>query len=468
MEALPAMRLSTPRRYYSTASGNGNQDESLLSTPYTSAPSSPRRGFAFAKEIEETPLGEVRAAIPFIWESIPGTPRKDDDLSKMEGRIELPNQDGSDDSSDDDEHEHGSFSSSEFEFSARFVAEEETVEPMVLTLSPPHMSTAEELFSNGQLLPLRLPPRLQAVQHLRNSDSSSSSSDGSFRNYGNGNSMSPHHRRGVKKLTPLCGLMTKSPEGMGNGLEMHATTILGMQEDDVVDGKFDENNRRKNGKVHRSRSLSPLKLFKRDSVRDMFAEKFGGGSDTSSSSLSSSSCSSSSSSSGDKNADESIPKEFWPFLRDNHKRGGEGGTLSDFLFTDKKGARGNNATIGSPKIDLSRISNKELINRGGGGGGGGVKSPPSEGLKSLPRIVESRKELLKKQGESMATSKEIEKNVGRQMSLTPLLSRSNARSASRFVVFFDLFMSLVCFHLRVVVGSWSPIIFHWLFWIQNQ
>ena len=446
MEALPAMRLSTPRRYYSTAAGNGNQDESLFSTPYTSAPSSPRRGFAFAKEIEETPLGEVRAAIPFKWESIPGTPRKDDDLSKMEGRIELLHQDGSDDSSDDDEHEHGSFSSSEFEFSARFVAEEETVEPMVLTLSPPHMSTAEELFANGQLLPLRLPPRLQAVQHLRNSDSSSSSSDGSFRNYGNGNSMSPHHRRGVKKLTPLCGLMTKSPERMmGNGLEMHATTILGMQEDDVDDGRFDENNRRKNGKVHRSRSLSPLKLLKRDSVRDMFAEKFGGGSDSSSSSsLSSSSCSSSSSSSGDKNADESIPKEFWPFLRDNHKRGGEGGTLSDFLFADKKGSGGNNATIGSPKIDLSRISNKELINRGGGGGGGGgggVKSPPSEGLKSLPRIVESRKELLKKQGESMATSKEIEKNVGRQMRLTPLLSRSNARSASRFVVFFHLFMS---------------------------
>ena len=162
MEALAVLRLSaSPRRR------NGSMemdDESALHTPYTSAPSSPRR--AFAKEEENEPLGEVRAAVPFVWELVPGTPKND---VEGEGGEETEREQGSPGGSETTGSSSAlsrNSSNTEFEFSNRFAG---VVEPLPCR-------AAEELFANGQLLPLRLPPRLQAMKNLRTSDSTLGSS----------------------------------------------------------------------------------------------------------------------------------------------------------------------------------------------------------------------------------------------------------------------------------------------------
>lgn len=124
--------------------------EFSLPTPYASAPSSPRR--AFEKEVEEAPLGEVRAAVPFIWELVPGIPKNNLGISLVDvGHV------SSDETEATEYQDRGSSSSSgesetteslsrgssntEFEFSSRFQG---IVEPPPWRAPP--MSTAEELF----------------------------------------------------------------------------------------------------------------------------------------------------------------------------------------------------------------------------------------------------------------------------------------------------------------------------------
>jgi len=71
---------------------SGQDENATFSTPFATAPSSPPRPAAccssFPQEEEEFFmqessffLGEVLAAIPFIWEEIPGTPKRDQVLS---------------------------------------------------------------------------------------------------------------------------------------------------------------------------------------------------------------------------------------------------------------------------------------------------------------------------------------------------------------------------------------------------
>lgn len=318
MEALAVLRLSvSPRRHNGSSHGYYLEDDIVddmaLPTPYTSAPSSPRR--AFSKEVVEAPLGEVRAAIPFAWELIPGTPKHD--LENAHGRelcvsfeesdeaVNSKDHDGSSSSSSSDGSEESlsrESSNTEFEFSSRFGG---MVEP-ALPCAAPSMSTAEELFSNGQLVvtsSLRLPPRLQ---HLRNSDSSCSdvSSSDSFKSYRSPQSpQSP--RPGSMKLS-LCGF-TKTTE--------EETIILGMQE-------------------RKHRSLSPLRFFNRETVGSANSETY-----FSSDSNSSVSSSSSSSSGGETNA--------------RGEKSVHGSTLKELLFTDM--------AMASARTEHLKRSNTEVV-----------------------------------------------------------------------------------------------------------
>ena len=405
MQSFSVLSLSSPKRRNSPLFPT--ECDSGMSTPYTSAPSSPRR--AFCKEVEEAPLGEVRAAIPFIWESIPGTPRKDAegggpvDNFLLDAVVqEHGTSSGAEEATSE---ENGSSSSSarmsgdssdEFEFSARFTP---VVEPLASHTLP--MSTPDELFFQGQILPLRLPPRLQAVKHLMNSDSSFSdeSSSGSFKGYSSLQSPGPQQAYYINpgvKLLSFCGL-TKSPER-----GTRDPSILGTDE-----GYGSRPNR---AEKQRSRSLSPLRMFKRED-----SAVFGNASDSFSLNDSSSSVSSfSSSSSVEKNADEQ--KDFWTLFKEEKNRRSP---LSELVFTNKVNE--------TPKLQMSKISNKEFKRDG-------VKV--AEGLKSMPRIVESESDLKKK---AMAvetdTSKEIDTPNERHISLsrTPLLLSRNAKTSARFV-----------------------------------
>jgi hypothetical protein len=156
--------------------------------------------------VEEAPLGEVRAAIPFSWEHVPGHPihgdhllsfaergREKEDgahLARQENSVKhLAEEDtcqaeeaaaaGSDVCANGDsddvvfEDSPSSESEEEFDFGARLGTTKEKNSIM--------SSTAEELFLKGHMLPLSLPPRLQSLKHvlLQTSDSSRSDSSSS-------------------------------------------------------------------------------------------------------------------------------------------------------------------------------------------------------------------------------------------------------------------------------------------------
>lgn len=133
---------------------------SPISTPFVSAPSSPgRHGFYFSAPTSphwahtskfmasEGAVRDYPSAIPLYWEDKPGTPRRSCE-SKSKGS-------GKDDA--------GSLlMNSDFEFSARFA---ELDDP---SMSPTPMSSANELFCNGQIKPLKLPPRLEQPPYFAN------------------------------------------------------------------------------------------------------------------------------------------------------------------------------------------------------------------------------------------------------------------------------------------------------------
>ena len=236
MEVLAILRLNVSKRRNHDAHILVDDDEEI-SLP--SPPSSPRH--AFTMEVEESPLGEVRAAIPFLWEIIPGTPKDDfewqpvvEEISDIIKATESHDH-GSSRSSEDSESLFRDSSNSEFKFCTRF---EGTEEP--LALQPPLMSAADELFSNDQVVPLRLPPRLQSVKNVRNSDSSC---NGSFRSCHSPQSpQSPQVLHLGSKRMLVCGFV-KNPES-----EREEVTILEMQEE-----------------KQKPRSLSPLRFLNRES-----------------------------------------------------------------------------------------------------------------------------------------------------------------------------------------------------------
>jgi hypothetical protein len=207
MGSLSLLTLNSPKRAHPHNCGCGGAESaesgSAFSSPYGSAPSSPRRACFFREEVEEAPLGEVRAAIPFIWEHVPGTPIHGDHLlsvaelgrEKEDGahlarqensfkhlaeedtcQVEEAAAAGSDVCANGDsdnvvfEDLPSSESEEEFDFGAKLGTTKE--ENSIMS------STAEELFLKGHMLPLSLPPRLRSLK-LQTSDSSRSDSSSS-------------------------------------------------------------------------------------------------------------------------------------------------------------------------------------------------------------------------------------------------------------------------------------------------
>ncbi|XP_024363165.1 uncharacterized protein [Physcomitrium patens] len=388
METLATLaRLSiSPRR--NRSSNKFSDDEvSTTSTPYfLSAPTSPRR--ASLREIEETPLGEVHCAVPFEWELRPGTPKRSRGSRNNDGSSEMDVEErelGSRSRSSSPERLSRQSSTSDFDFSsARFIPPEETH-----ALNDSSIASADELFFHGQLLPLTLPPRLQAVKQLKDSTDSSPGSDGGVLQ---GSFRKPRSGSSPLKLLSLRG-RSKSPQR--GALHSTAWPILGLEPE------------QENGicqRLQKFRSLSPLKIFKRESpeVNAMFSDK-----STDSASSSTSSAFSSSSSSGDENfINVGISKEFWPFFEESKQRRGSK-TLHDFLYSEKLPS--------SPKIDVSKLSSKEVLRKAERFNA----APGAEaGLNSAAQVVHSKRELDK--------SGSVERKA-----LTPQLSRSNARSMSR-------------------------------------
>ena len=386
IEALAALRLNqSPRRYRGSKHFN-YEDESAPSSPYyLSAPTSPHR--ASLREVEETPLGEVLAAVPFDWEERPGTPKR--------GRGSRENADILRDSSGEEERASRSRSPSperfspqsstcEFDFSsARFLTEEDT---HALNNEVP-IASADQLFFHGQLLPLRLPPRLQAVKQLRES-SASPFSDGIHSSFRKPVSPRLGNSPTMKQLLSFRG-RSKSPQRGARD-----AAIWPLQEAGESGRKTGTG-----AKLQKFRSLSPLKLFKRENseVSIIFSEKSASSSDFASSSASSAF----SSSSGDENYDVGVSRTFWPSFEEKNRNGK---TVNDFLYSDKSPT--------SPKIDISKLSSKEVLSKA-------EKFKASkEGLKSLQL--------------SELEATKHEKTGSERKKLTPQLSRSNARSISRY------------------------------------
>lgn len=364
MEALPVLRLRvSPRGRKNVAIPYAEDGEFSLPTPYASAPSSPRR--AFEKEVEEAPLGEVRAAVPFIWELVPGIPKNNLGISLVDvGHV------SSDETEATEYQDRGSSSSSgesetteslsrgssntEFEFSSRFQG---IVEPPPWRAPP--MSTAEELFSNGHLLPLRLPlpPRLLAEKPLRNSDSPCSdvSSSSSFKSY-----HSPQSPRSPRSLS-LCRFTKTLDED---------TTILGTK-----------------GGKQELRSHTPLLPFNREcpsSGNNLSPE-------TNFCNDSVSFVSSSSASSGVE-ANRNSAEKLWPKKKDS--------TLKDLLFIDM--------AMASAEIEKSTLRSSKFR----------IAESRSDTMKTdqPPR------------NEFVGASGEIRAGPCGKSVVTPQLSRSNARS----------------------------------------
>ncbi|KAG0578455.1 hypothetical protein KC19_4G024600 [Ceratodon purpureus] len=338
MEALAVLRLSvSPRRNNDAHAALEDAEEIALPTPYTSPPSSPRH--AFTMDVEESPLGEVRAAIPFVWELIPGTPKDDFEMQTVDVGVifDMSEETGSEghgssrSSEDDSESLSRDSSKIEFEFCTRF---EGIVEPSLA------MSTADELLSNGQVVPLRLPPRLQGVKHLRSSDSSCSdiSSNGSsFKSCHSPQSpQSPHVLNVGSKLT-LCGLMRTLES------EPEEVTILGMQE-----------------RKQKIRSLSPLRFLSMERS-NLSSEAY-----FSRDSVSSASSFSSSSSRAETTVDS--PQALWD--SPDGKRN-KGRTLNDLVPDMPIASRGTEGV----KVSSSKETTHDV---------------------AKPRLVESGRQLLKK------------------------------------------------------------------------
>ncbi|CAK9873202.1 unnamed protein product [Sphagnum jensenii] len=327
MEPLSLLRLSSPKRPHGPhiiSSGYTaavqSESGSAFSTPYTSAPSSPRRTvFFFREDVEEPPLGEVRAAVPFLWEEVPGTPRRDDQIVSVAAEAaaavrekdaevyeaQLAREDdysfefvagarqveAAEDGSEDVSGELSvdSESDSGFEFTARrrfanvtnngaaelVQAGNSTLQSINTTTTPHYnMSTADELFFKGRVLPLRLPPRLlqspkqqQLLQTISDSSCSSSFDDSSSAGSSAAKSsdLSSGRRRMRSSKSRLliflgCGQLNEEEAGA----DVETLMLQGIEESDTATTYVDE----RRGQYERRRTspqrgtLSPRRLFK--------------------------------------------------------------------------------------------------------------------------------------------------------------------------------------------------------------
>nr|XP_024373913.1 uncharacterized protein LOC112281525 isoform X1 [Physcomitrium patens] len=376
MERVAVLRLDIsqllPRR--KNADHRYEEDDTQIAVPSTLSDfsSSPRK--AFSKEaFKESPLGEVRAAVPFVWESIPGTPKRDLDTGSVDagglsdGNEETRNRDlNLSSSSGGPESPSWNFSNDEFE--CRSTTDR---------VAEPSMSTTEEKFINGRSKPLALPPRLQAVKQLRNSDFSRAddSFSGSFK--GCHSPQSPPLPRALKaepKLI-LCGFPIPVEGGQGDVI------ILGMQE-----------------RKQRLRSFSPLRLINRESSEESHHSSETYFCSDSVSSASSSSSSSSSSSGSGSHADSY--RNPWDSPEEKKHTAT---TLRDFMLP-------------CGELEDSKTS--------------GIN--PIVQAKVKPRIVESRRELLKKNQESAFTGEA--KIDGLSGTRAPQSQHSRSITTSRLTV----------------------------------
>jgi hypothetical protein len=269
--------------------------------------------------VEEPPLGEVRAAVPFLWEEVPGTPRRDDQIVSVAAEAaaavrekdaevyeaQLAREDdysfefvagarqveAAEDGSEDVSGELSvdSESDSGFEFTARrrfanittngaaeLAQAGNSILQSINTTTTPHynMSTADELFFKGRVLPLRLPPRLlqspkqqQLLQTISDSSCSSSFDDSSSAGSSAAKSsdLSSGRRRMRSSKSRLliflgCGQLNEEE----SGADVETLMLQGIEESDTATTYVDE----RSGQYERRRTspqrgtLSPRRLFK--------------------------------------------------------------------------------------------------------------------------------------------------------------------------------------------------------------
>lgn len=241
--------LDSPKEFaFRHTSFDCNDKSSITSSPFVSAPSSPARiappGLSVsaptspywahqrtAKEDGYT-RQDYASAIPFSWEEKPGTPKE---ASAREDASSFLISSGSD-----------------FEFSARF---SELDDP---PMSPIPMSTANGFFYNGQIWPLRPPPRLEkpiifgqiwSENPLRPARSFElrSSAD-----YGSPPSVPPSPRS--PKKSPHRGLFKAALCGISSPVDQTFDPfVVAMEEISKPDSGSSQH--------RRTRSLSPLRIF---------------------------------------------------------------------------------------------------------------------------------------------------------------------------------------------------------------
>lgn len=247
-------------------------------TPYVSAPSSPGRGngypcggFYFSAPTSPTRSAAIlsefakstRAVVPFVWEEKPGIPKKNgggDDCEEFGCK----------------ESSIGNSSGNDFEFSARF-----TVADGALN-SEGFLSTADELFCNGQIRPLRLPPRLQQPAKA---PPGIDSSDGNKRSFtwfnATSNPQSPHSPRSPRSpikegrrilKEAFAGFTKGNGSGDGDGSDFDPFMAA------MNEARKEERGRERSAShSRRTRSLSPLpmRIFHWDEeARKSDAEEF--------------------------------------------------------------------------------------------------------------------------------------------------------------------------------------------------
>ncbi|GLJ48333.1 hypothetical protein SUGI_1020330 [Cryptomeria japonica] len=268
--SLSVAKIGSPRRFQSMEFHYDSEIPSNSTTPYVSAPSSPGRsgtyttttgitdnngnagGFYFSAPTSPTRSAAIlsefakstRAVVPFMWEEKPGIPKKSEEGVEFGGG------------------EASIGNATDFEFSARFSLPDGGLDSEGL------LCTADELFCNGQIRPLRLPPRLQ--QPARPSgfdfDNAGSSSFASF------NASTPHSPRSPRS--------PRSPIKEGRRMLKEALSGLtkgGCAKDNDFDpfaAALQEARKERCPSRRRTRSLSPLRVSHWEEPRKSDAEEF--------------------------------------------------------------------------------------------------------------------------------------------------------------------------------------------------
>ncbi|BBN13122.1 hypothetical protein MPTK1_6g00990 [Marchantia polymorpha subsp. ruderalis] len=180
---LSILKLGSPRRRF--ASGQFAFDHELGHMSNTNSGTiAPLSAVAAgADEDTEMVFEQHQAAIPFVWEEKPGTPRGVRSIKEETGS-------GSEDSSEEDDDSSDAMTTSnpssrnsslretdespptsEFEFTAGDALDASGDDDNNNSSSNNNNNkTADELFAKGQILPLKPPPRLQSIKQLMAAD----------------------------------------------------------------------------------------------------------------------------------------------------------------------------------------------------------------------------------------------------------------------------------------------------------